>query len=56
MSKILEYACPMHPDVVLYKESEGEAKSFKMVLPETPEYCTKCDKFYYKHECKVKNE
>jgi hypothetical protein len=46
----------VHPDIILYKESEEEAKKIRMILPETPEYCPKCDRLYYKHQLKVKNE
>lgn len=45
------YDCPVHPEVVLYTE---DPSVIKMMLPDRPSECPKCKKYYYRHECKVR--
>lgn len=68
MAEII-YVCPIHNDVILYKETVSEQQYLKgsygitinpdeihpMLVPEKPKKCSKCDKSYYKSECVQKN-
>jgi hypothetical protein len=47
-SMIVQYACPVHKNVVLFTE---EAEILRFILVERPETCQKCKKSYYKSEC-----
>ena len=40
--------CPVHHDVVLYEKNLG---SFEFIVFSRTEYCKKCKKSYFEHEC-----
>ena len=49
--RINKYACPVHPEVILFTEQNGV---HRMMIPERPVECAKCKKSYYKEECKIR--
>jgi hypothetical protein len=53
-----KYVCPIHEDVILFKEDEEKDSRHIPRAPEVriipPQYCEKCRKYYYKHECPTK--
>lgn len=53
---IYKFVCPTHEDVVLYTETEQQRNSLSFTTAENPEVCSRCQKPYYKWECKEKRE
>ena len=52
MANTEEYVCPKHNDIVLF--TDNTAIELKMFMPEKPAHCPKCDRYYYKSECRIK--
>ncbi len=58
MPETVRYCCRVHDDVVLFTETPRLnairlAESFRMIkLAEKPRECPKCDKSYYKSQCR----
>jgi len=50
---IYHFMCPVHPEEELYTEDPAITMLF---IPEKPAECPKCQKYYYKGECRVREE
>ena len=62
MNELTLYVCPVHQDIVLYKESFESidllksVQGYESVIPERPKFCDECKKSYYQWECKKIHE
>lgn len=50
--EITYYYCPKHPTVLLL--TERMLMELKILVPEKPLYCEKCQKSYFKKECSTR--
>lgn len=46
------YVCPIHEDVILFK---NDGVDLLIRIKSTPEFCSKCSKHYFKYQCKETN-
>lgn len=49
-----KYVCPVHEDVILFRDDEERDLRRAEVRIVPPQYCEKCGKHYYQHECNSK--
>lgn len=58
-TKFIEYVCPLHPDVVLFRKEDTSGRDVAMLASagggpfSRPSECPKCEKSYFMSECRT---